>query len=173
MLSVLGHTLLGVIAGIYLTLVSAKASGVVLNFTRSAARGVYLQTSESLRTGALVGVCLEGSALETAKTRNYILPGECPSGLQPIIKQVLAASGAEVEVTPRSVFVNGREVVRERLKLTDSGSRVLTNAIGKHVLAENELFLLSLNPECGWDSRYFGPVKTSTVISVIKPVFLF
>jgi type IV secretory pathway protease TraF len=41
---------------------------------------------------------------------------------------------------------------------------------GEHKLATGELWLHSPYHRSAYDSRYFGPVQDSTVVSVLRPV---
>jgi type IV secretory pathway protease TraF len=54
----------------------------------------------------------------------------------------------------------------------DSSGRPLPHsAWGRHVLAGNELWLMSTRVPNSWDSRYLGPFSTSQIRAVARPMW--
>ena len=82
----------------------------------------------------------------------------------PLLKQVGATAGMCVCVCGAVVYVDGAGV--GRVLDVDSNGRRLTGWQQCRALTSDELFLLNSNNKASFDSRYFGPVKTTDVRGV-------
>ena len=78
-----------------------------------------------------------------------------------LLKPVAALAPAVVCRFGRYVFIDGKLVARA--KLFDGQHRILPRWKGCHILNADEVFLIA-RPKNSFDSRYFGPVKSSQVI---------
>jgi conjugative transfer signal peptidase TraF len=154
---------------ITLTLVGACAAVIVaaeltefrplllLNPTDSAARGLYiLEPVDTFARGDLVAAHLPDMAAELAAERGYL-----PLGL-PVIKTVWAAEGDHVCAEA------GRVSAPDRPDLVavphDRSGRALPLWSGCGTLNPGEVFLASDEVSYSFDSRYFGPVGTESVL---------
>ncbi len=129
---------------------------LVFNPTESAPRGWYLITpAAKFRVGDYVVARIPNEAALVAAARGY-LPLEVP-----LLKQVSAVAGMRVCTCNRIVYVEGVAIARA-LDI-DSNGRTLANWQECRELATDELFLLNPSIRTSFDSRYFGPVKTTAV----------
>jgi conjugative transfer signal peptidase TraF len=130
---------------------------LLLNPTDSAARGFYaLEPADAFARADLVAAYLPEEAAELAAKRSYL-----PLGL-PVIKTVWAAAGDRVCAEEGRVSVPDRPdlvaLPRDRL------GRELPLWSGCRTLDLGEVFLASDEVPYSFDSRYFGPVGTESVL---------
>jgi conjugative transfer signal peptidase TraF len=146
--------------------------GLRPNLTGSLPRGVYRTVGEAPRRGSIVVVCVPLRAAELARERGYLGPGSCPGGVRGLGKIVLATGGDIVALRPGGISVNGRPIATSRTLARDSRRRVLSHyPWGDYVLEPRELWLFSPYRPNSFDSRYFGPVDASQVVSVLQSVW--
>ena len=164
--AVLAAPTAGVLLAVILTL------GLHLNLSASAPRGLYRTVAGPPQRGAWVVVCIDPRAAEVARARGYLSAGPCPGGVQPMLKPVVALAGDVVEIGPEAVTVNGKRLARSSSPGADSVGRALPHTTwGQYVVGPNELWLVSTRVPNSWDSRYLGPISTSQVWSVARPVW--
>jgi len=157
-----------------------RAVGVHWTLTASVPRGVYQRTYAPLVRGTLVAFCLPLSHAEFGWHRGYLagvpnLPvlRECPHGYQPLLKPIAAIAGDIVEVTPPAVMVNGEPMAHSQTHDHDRMGRELPHVPwGRYVLGAGELWVMSTYHPLSWDSRYFGPIRTETVIATVVPLWV-
>ena len=146
--------------------------GLRLNLTESLPRGVYRTVGEAPRRGSIVVVCPPLDAAELARERGYLGPGSCPGGVRGLGKIVLAIGGDVVAHRKEGIAVNWKPIVNSGTLARDSRRRVLPHhPWGDYVLKAHELWLFSPYRPNSYDSRYFGPVDASDVVSVLRPVW--
>lgn len=130
---------------------------LLLNPTNSAARGLYfLQSADAFAPGDLVAASLPEETAELAAERGYL-----PLGL-PVIKTVWAAEGDRVCAEAGRVSAPGRPDLVALA--TDRSGRTLPLWSGCRTLNPGEVFLASDEVSTSFDSRYFGPVGTESVL---------
>ncbi|QAU22661.1 S26 family signal peptidase [Dyella sp. M7H15-1] len=117
-----------------------------------------------LSVDSIVLVPLPAKAAVLAAQRGY-LPTRVP-----LLKRIGAVAPQEVCIVGRSVRIDGVPVAA--LLTADRVGRPLPSWRQCRRLVPGELFLLSVTNPASFDSRYFGPVSTSTVIGVAHPVWL-
>ncbi len=145
--------------------------GFRFNVTPSLPLGVYRVTSDPPVPGTVIHACLPRDVAEFARARGYLGPGSCAGNARPVGKVVLAAARDVVTTTRDEIRVNGIPVPNSGTAPQDSRGRSLSHhEWGEHRLERDELWLFSPGVRNGYDSRYFGPVRTSNVISVLRPV---
>ena len=106
-----------------------------------------------------------------ARRRGYLTRGDCPGGVAPVGKIVLAAGGDTVNFGPQGVVIGGQRVDRTRPLDRDSrGRRLVPARFGSYVLRTGEAWLWSPYAAGSFDSRYFGPVGRRELVSTIQPV---
>lgn len=141
---------------------------LVINTTESFPRGIYRKEAREFRKGDLVLVCPPDRPIfHDALGAGLLSPGLCPGGLGYLIKQVAATEGDVVEISPTGVTING-----ERLK----NSRRQSIRLGHMELPVRrklykEVVLMSPHP-LSFDSRYFGIIPASAVLTSLEPFFL-
>ena len=116
--------------------------------------------------------CLPHDVARVARERGYLGWGRCPAGAEPVGKIVLARGRDTVRFTAAGVILNGRSVPHSRPLARDAAGRPLTPApFGTYVLRADEVWLWSPYTPRSFDSRYFGPLRTSALVSLVRPVW--
>jgi conjugative transfer signal peptidase TraF len=138
--------------------------------------GVYrapaLRPGDTLAHGELVLVCLPEALARFALRRGYLARGAgCGDGIEPVGKRVGALAGDTVALAQDYVAVNGHRLPNSASRTRDSHGRDVPHvAFGTHAVKAGEVWLFGQADARSWDSRYFGPVPTSTVRAELKPV---
>lgn len=106
-----------------------------------------------------------------AKRRGYLAPGKCPGGFGYMFKKVLAAKSDVVTMSGIGMTVNGATVPYSSPMAHDNLMRPMPLwRESNRTLQDHELILMTdINPK-SFDSRYFGPIQTQQIVSVIEPV---
>ena len=165
--------LLWAIGGALLIPASAWLAGVRLNLTSSLPAGLYFVARGAPSRGAIVLVCLPSEVATFARMRGYVPLGRCPGWAAPVGKDVLAVAGDTVAVVPEGLQVNGAPVAMSLARVYDSrGRRLPSLSLGHYVVRRDELWLLGRHP-LSFDSRYFGPVASSSVLTAVRPLLVF
>jgi len=164
---------LGVLLAILAAIVRlVHASGLRFQHTGSLPRGIYRTTHGMLVRGAIGMWCLPANVGVWARARGYLLQGSCPGGVEPIGKVVLGIERDTIRFMPAGLMVNGRPVPNSRPRLHDSRGRPLAPiGYGTYVLQEGEVWLGSPYTPLSFDSRYFGPVSNTALVSLVVPVW--
>jgi conjugative transfer signal peptidase TraF len=156
-------TFLGVIAASVGSFVKPSYQ-VRYNTSRSAPLGWYVIVPErEVPVGAFVLARLPVAAAVFADQRGY-LPRTVP-----ILKRVAASHGQRICAKGDGIIVDG--VFTARALAHDSAGRSLEHWTGCQRLAEDELFLLNVDSAASFDSRYFGPIRSSAVIGKAIPLW--
>jgi conjugative transfer signal peptidase TraF len=136
------------------------------------ARGV--QTGPPLQRGTLVAACLPGSVAAWGRSRGYLHRGSCPDGTAPVGKPIFAIDGDTVTVGSDGLELDGTPMPRTRLLRQDSEGRPLMRIPdGRYIVHPGEVWLVSTFSPRSWDSRYFGPVPASAIVSALSPLWAF
>lgn len=117
-----------------------------------------------LSVDSIVLTTLPPDAAALAAQRGY-LPARVP-----LLKRVGAIAPQHVCVFDALVWIDGVPVAAVRP--ADRLGRPLPSWPQCRQLRPGELFLLSSTNPASFDSRYFGPVSTSAVIGVARPIWL-
>ena len=153
-------------------LAALLAFGLHVNLSASAPRGLYRMVAGLPTRGAWVVACVRLPSAALAHARGYLGAGPCAGGVQPVLKRVVAVADDVVEIGPEAVTVNGQRLPDSSTAASDSLGRDLQHvAWGRHVVGLDELWLVSTRVPNSWDSRYLGPISTSQVWSVARPVW--
>ncbi|WP_110648125.1 S26 family signal peptidase [Salinicola peritrichatus] len=124
----------------------------------------HTRDSAAPPVGSLVLVPLPADAAALAARRGYL-----PLGI-PLLKPVAAVAPQRVCVVGHSVRIDGVPVAT--ILPVDHLGRRLPSWQHCRRLRPGELFLLSTTNPASFDSRYFGPVATSSVVGIAHPVWL-
>lgn len=117
-----------------------------------------------ISVGSIVLTRLPADAGVLAAQRGY-LPAHVP-----LLKRVGAVAPQHVCIVAGQVRIDG--VPTAAALPADRLGRPLPSWPHCRLLAEGELFLLSVTNPASFDSRYFGPVSASAVIGVAHPLWL-
>ena len=153
--------LIGGIPGLLIIGASVRHPPLVLyNRTPSMPAGLYVYRGRVIRRGEIVAFPLPVSAFDYARRR-----GE-PTDLL-LLKHVLAVSGDFVSTIDGELRVNGTLV--GRISSVDSIGRPLPQWRWAGVLHDGEL-LVGSSFDHSFDSRFFGPIRTSEVLGVYRRI---
>jgi conjugative transfer signal peptidase TraF len=147
----------------------AGIAGVRWNPTASVRTGLYVITNDA--NAPLVAFCPTGEAATEAIARGYRPRGlQCPDKYAALLKPVAARAGDTVEVGQNGISVNGRLLPNTASFMTDVKKRpmhVWPN--GTYIVQPGTVWVLSTYNKYSYDSRYYGPIQLSTVITHAKP----
>jgi conjugative transfer signal peptidase TraF len=154
---------LGLVAGLYLF-------NITINLTSSMPRGFYVKShKEKIGVNDYVSFCPKNDKnFLLAKERGYFTSGSCSLDIQPLIKKVVGVGGSRVVVKRRGVFINGRRV-KDSTPLRRDGRNNHLEIARDRRLKTGEFWLMSEHKR-GFDSRYFGSISSSEVLSTLKPL---
>jgi conjugative transfer signal peptidase TraF len=143
-----------------------------INWTGSAPVGLYLrQHAVAVARNDVVEVCLHSLTAALGRSRGYLMAGGCSNGTSPILKQVVAVAGDEVELRNDFLAVNGRIIDSTSSSSIDSIGRPLEHIpFGVRIVRDGEVWVLGIQRKHSWDSRYFGPVPLSTIVGITRPL---
>ena len=148
------------------------AAGARVNTTRSIPVGLYWINSEPVEKGAYVLFCPpQVGVFDDAKERGYIGAGFCPGGFGYMMKRVLAAKNDTVSITDTGVQVNDQLLpLSAPFKADRAGRPMPRYQAGSFVLGGSEVLLMSDVSATSFDGRYFGPINSAQIKTVISPV---
>ena len=135
--------------------------------------GLYLATHKRPEKGDLVFVKLpELPVFDLAKERGYLKVAWSPA--EHLMKRLVGVAGDRVTIDSSGVHVNGIRLPKSTPCNCDGAGRPLRPyVLQDHILGQDEVLLMSdYNPE-SFDSRYFGPLQTTTIESVVTPLLTF
>ena len=149
-----------------------------LNLSSSIPPGWYIArgigTGGPVRRGTLVAACLPIVAARWGRARGYLHRGSCAGGTAPVGKPVFAIGGDTITVGSFGLELNGNPASRTMPLRQDSDGRPLPRVPdGRYVVQPSEVWLVSTYSPRSWDSRYFGPVPVSAIISALRPLWIF
>ena len=147
----------------------AGIAGVRWNPTASVRTGLYVITNDA--NAPLVAFCPTGEAATEAIARGYRPRGlQCPDKYAALLKPVAARAGDTVEVGQKGISVNGNLLPNTTAFKIDVKKRpmhVWPN--GTYIVQPGTVWVLSTYNKYSYDSRYYGPIQLSTVITHAKP----
>lgn len=143
--------------------------GLRINTSPSLPVGLYVTTAD--KNSRLVEFCPPEPYARLAITRGYRDAGNCSDGAAPLLKPVIAKAGDVVEVSRHGLRVNGRDVLNSAAVQTDTKGRPL-NAwpFGRYTVSAEMVWVASSYHPRSFDSRYFGPIKTSVIRDHVRPL---
>jgi conjugative transfer signal peptidase TraF len=148
------------------------AAGLRINGTASFPVGFYLAIGKSPEKGDLVFVDPPALPLfALAKARGYLGAGFSPAGCSALIKRLAGVAGDRVTIDAAGVEVNGIRLANSVPCSCDGAGRPLQPYMLKdHILGQDEVLLMSEHSPISFDARYFGPLRETTIKSVITPL---
>ena len=135
------------------------------NLSVSLPRGIYQRVDkEILELGDLALFQVPPDYSIRLGEREWLPPG------RPLLKPVAAASGTSFCLEEENLTLHGREY--RKFKTDYLGEKIPTKK-GCFQLSETEFLALSNYSNRSFDSRYFGTLQKSSVLGILKPVFVF
>ncbi len=161
-------------AAIVLGLMTAEHAGYRVNTSASMPIGLWRVSTPpaQLLRGMIVVYCLkDGPVAKMALERQYLSPGRCPGGIEPILKPIVAIGGDVVTVTTAGIYVDGSELLHSTPLSQDTAGRPLSGAPpGEYHVSGDEVWLLSPYSNLSFDSRYYGAARITNITGVAEPV---
>lgn len=147
----------------------AGIAGVRWNPTASVRTGLYLITNDA--NASLVAFCPTGDAATEAIARGYRPRSlQCPDKYAALLKPVAARAGDTVEICQKGISVNGKLLPNTVAFKSDQKKRPMHIwPYGTYTVQPGTVWVLSTYNKYSYDSRYYGPIQLSTVISHAKP----
>lgn len=137
---------------------------VIHNPSDSIPRGFYARTSTTPSKGGIIAFQIP------AIGRPYAAAHMPPLIRAGVIKRIAAGQGDRVCTTgPEGLAINGKPIAP--IVNADRFGRPLPHWRGCRVLSAGEYFVFSDRIPNSYDSRYYGPVKTSDIIGSYRPVW--
>ena len=116
--------------------------------------------------------CATDAAARMGIERGYVGVGGCPSGIEPLVKPVVAVDGDVVDVLPSGLVVNGVPLLGTVQLRQDLGGRVLTGMSSGRYLVRSGQWVASNRDVLSWDSRYWGAVPLVNVLGRAHPIWV-
>lgn len=152
-----------------LTGITFQFVGIRINASPSLPIGLYVTTSD--QTAKLVEFCPAEPFASLSISREYREQGRCPDGAEPLMKPIVAVVGDTVEFSKQGVAVNGKLLPNSAVCSFDTKTRLLTHwPYGKYHVSAGTLWVVSSYNARSFDSRYFGPILSSSIQSHLRPL---
>jgi conjugative transfer signal peptidase TraF len=135
---------------------------VLWNRTASEPTGLYIRTLARPAPGRIIAFHAPPLAFPYADARMGYLHRV------PILKAIAAGEGDVVCTQAGALSINGRW--RAPVLARDPRGGLLPQWRGCRALGKGEYFVFSDRIPNSFDSRYYGPVKTSEIVGVFEPV---
>lgn len=159
---------------LFIGVIIAYGAGIRFTLTPSMPIGLYRVVEVPLERGAMVTFCPPAWAADFALDRGYLHRGPCDGGTQPLGKYILGLPGDTLVVRPEGLMLNGAAIPESAVYHRDRlGRELLHVPFGQHVVGRDSLFLFSNHHPRSFDSRYFGALPSSGVISSLTPLWTF
>ena len=154
----------GAVLGIGVTALFHPAPRLIWNASASVPIGLYaVHPAGALRTEELLVVMPPDPLATFLDERRYL-----PKGI-PLLKHVAALPGQIVCRTGDAITIDGA-IVGAALDRDHLG-RSLPVWRGCRVIAGGEAFLMNRHSVASLDSRYFGPLPTTTIVGRAAPIW--
>ena len=171
--NILAGMVLFVSAGIFLSAVVFRLTGIYINTTPSFPVGFYKIVDEPVGMGAYVSFCPpQDKVFEMGVARRYISTGNCPGGYGMLLKRVFAQDGDSVSINAAGIKVNGELLPNSaQIRVDIDGLELPQYRMDEKMLNDSEFLLISdLNPN-SFDARYFGLIAGLQIQHVVDPFF--
>lgn len=148
-------------------------AGARINTSKSIPLGLYWTSTSPVEKGAYVLLCPPDTAeFSEARKRGYLATGFCLGGYGYMMKRILGAGGDTVSFADDGVRVNEQLLALSAPLPVDFAGRQLPRYRASWiVLGNSQVLLMSDVSGTSFDARYFGPVDSTQIVTVLLPVF--
>ena len=138
---------------------------LIFNATPSKPLGFYrLKKKDVFEQGDLVMFSVPAGIEELVRTRNYIPPKGH------LMKNIIGGAGDTYCIHDQKFYVGDKLI--GPIFATDSKNRPLPqHAAGCHKVPPEYMLIGIAEIERSFDSRYFGPVPTNTILGIAEPLW--
>ncbi|MGD0679046.1 MAG: S26 family signal peptidase [Polyangiaceae bacterium] len=144
------------------------ASHLIWNWTPSLPLGLYWLSrgpqAPTALSGALIAFPVPADVRDLVRERRYLPPGAL------LVKRVVATPGDRVCTGGGTLTVNGQSL--GAIRTEDTAGRPLPHDEGCGPLPEGSVYVASHYAK-SFDSRTFGPVRTSDIRGTVTPLWTF
>lgn len=121
---------------------------------------------ESLRHKAVLFCPPDTAIFRWAKSNGVLHRGRCPGDYTPLLKEVVGLPGDLIEIRDNAVFLNG-----SRLSSSEIAKALSVKAFNnKEVIPMGSIWVMGVDSEASFDSRYFGPISLGKIIGLAHPL---
>lgn len=149
------------------TMWAANAAGLRYNHTASMPLGIWHVVSKpGYQRDDTVEACLPADW-----NVPYLGPGNCPGSKEPVLKVIVAVADDNVLLDEEGMWVNGL-LLKDTQPLSHDGRGAVLHAYpaGHYTVGTDEIWLVS-QEQISFDSRYFGPIKATSIRGAAKPIW--
>jgi conjugative transfer signal peptidase TraF len=155
-----------VLVGTFATLGTAELR---INTSPSLPLGLYIASSEAFDSS--IEFCPAEPFASLALSRGYRDPGACSDGGAPLLKPIVARAGDVIELSMAGIAVNNALLPNTAALHVDTKGRPLTSwPPGRYTVQPGFVWVASSYNVRSFDSRYFGPVPTSSIRERLRPL---
>lgn len=171
------HLFFSCISIVFILAIIFYFAGFIINTTKSIPIGLYQRVNTSIddaQVGDIVQVCLPVKPeIEVGLRRGYINAGYCPSGYGYVLKTLAAKVSDKVSINEQGVFINDvRWPNSTPLKEDGRGFKMPSIYLNGYILKYNEILLMTDHSPTSFDSRYYGIVDKSCILSILRPIYI-
>lgn len=160
----------------------ARAHDVILNVTPSLPLGLYHLSPPSplgdLHDGDMVELCppspASSPAMRQAIRRHWLMTAPsspCADHLVPFIKRIAATPGQRVTISMSGISVDGHLLPATAIKARSKAGRAIIHyPLGGYTVRPGHVWVTDNASPWAYDSRYWGPVTTSHMLALARPV---
>jgi conjugative transfer signal peptidase TraF len=144
----------------------------IINVTPSMPIGLWRITKpipplESLRHKVILFCPPDTEIFRWAKSNGVLTPGRCPGDYTPLLKEVIGLPGESVEIRDGAVLLFDHPLPNSGI---DPKLR-LTSLTPKQTIPSDSLWVMGTASPASFDSRYFGPISSDSILGLAYPVF--
>jgi conjugative transfer signal peptidase TraF len=150
-------------------------TGLTWNASPSMPVGVWQvgPMKRPITRGDIVVLCLPPAASALGLQRGYVLPGDCPTGSEKLLKPAAAVPGDVVQVSDQGIAVNGVHLENSApLPADDLGRPMTPVPAGTYTVSANDVWAISGHDPRSFDSRYYGPIPVQNLRGQARAVFV-
>jgi conjugative transfer signal peptidase TraF len=129
----------------------------------------FVQRWGQPRRGEYIVICPPAQVTRIGKARGYLIPGDCPGNVSPLVKRLAAMEGDTVTLSEHAFSVNGKRIA-DGPQRYDSLGRPLESLARRTYHVDSDAMWLLGDARQSWDSRYFGPFARHTIIGRAVPI---
>ena len=140
---------------------------LVFNITSSMPRGFYVKSLGTIQRDDIITFCLDAKQQQEGLKKGYLLAGTACGKTAPLIKQVVAIPNDDIVLTANTITVN-HKIYHAPIFYKDSQGRPLNSyPIGRYDKTTG-YWVVGTNDQRSWDSRYYGPLKSSQILHKMR-----
>jgi signal peptidase I len=92
----------------------------------------------------------------------------CGSPGEDLVKRVIATQGQLIWSSGNAIYINKKRITENYLP---KGTQLGSTPITRQTIPKGDVFLLGDNRSISCDSRYWGPIPTSSIVGKVVTIF--